>query len=38
LKQVMPAGVPITVLPCHINDKPFAEKIIEQVIAFEANM
>jgi uncharacterized protein (UPF0261 family) len=38
LKQVMPAHVPITVLPCHINDSPFAEKIVEQVIAFEAYM
>jgi len=38
LKQVMPEQVPITVLPCHINDGQFAEKIIEQVIAFEANM
>lgn len=35
LKQALPAWAPITVLPCHINDDPFAEKIIEQVIAFE---
>jgi uncharacterized protein (UPF0261 family) len=35
LKKVMPAGVPISVLPYHINDGPFAEKIIEQAIAFQ---
>jgi uncharacterized protein (UPF0261 family) len=35
LKKVMPEGVPVVVLPCHINDEMFAEKIIEQVIAFQ---
>jgi uncharacterized protein (UPF0261 family) len=35
LKKVMPAGVPIETLPYHINDGPFAERIIEQVIAFQ---
>ncbi len=35
LKKVMPAGVPIGILPYHINDAPFAEKIIEQAIAFQ---
>ena len=35
LKKVMPQGVPIEVLPYHINDRPFAERIIEQVIAFQ---
>jgi uncharacterized protein (UPF0261 family) len=37
LKKVMPPGVPITELPYHINDAPFADKIIEQVIAFQVN-
>ena len=35
LKKVMPAGVPVVEVPCHINDEPFAAKIIEQVIAFQ---
>ncbi len=35
LKQAMPERVPITVLPCHINDKLFADKIIDQVLAFQ---
>jgi uncharacterized protein (UPF0261 family) len=34
LKRAMPAGVPIEVLPCHINDDAFAEQITEQVLAF----
>jgi uncharacterized protein (UPF0261 family) len=34
LKKVMPEGVPVVVLPYHINDEQFANKIIEQVIAF----
>jgi uncharacterized protein (UPF0261 family) len=34
LKKVMPEGVPVIVLPHHINDEPFAEKIIEQVTRF----
>jgi uncharacterized protein (UPF0261 family) len=35
LKKVIPEGVPVVELPYHINDEPFAEKIIEQVIAFQ---
>lgn len=35
LKKVMPAGVPVVEVPCHINDEPFANKIIEQVIKFQ---
>jgi uncharacterized protein (UPF0261 family) len=35
LKKVMPQGVPIVILPYHINDERFAEKIIEQVITFQ---
>jgi uncharacterized protein (UPF0261 family) len=35
LQKVMPAGVPITVLPHHINDEAFADAIIEQIAAFE---
>ncbi len=34
LQKVMPTGVPVTVLPCHINDGLFADKIIEQALAF----
>lgn len=35
LKKVMPPGVPVVELPNHINDEPFADRIIEQVIAFQ---
>jgi uncharacterized protein (UPF0261 family) len=35
LKKVIPEGVPVTELPYHINDERFAEKITEQVIAFQ---
>jgi uncharacterized protein (UPF0261 family) len=35
LKKVIPAGVPVVEVPCHINDEPFAQKIIEQIIAFQ---
>jgi len=35
LKKVMPAGVPIEVLPHHINDGQFAARIIEQVRSFQ---
>ncbi len=35
LKKVIPEGVPVVDLPYHINDEPFAEKITEQVIAFQ---
>jgi uncharacterized protein (UPF0261 family) len=34
LKKVMPGGVPVVTLPCHINDEEFADKIAEHVIAF----
>ena len=35
LQKVMPPGVPITVLPFHINDEGFADAIIEQIALFE---
>jgi len=35
LKEVMPAGVPVTVSPYHINDEAFARQVFEQVLAFE---
>jgi uncharacterized protein (UPF0261 family) len=35
LRKVMPEGVPVVVLPHHINDAPFADRIIEQVFAFQ---
>ena len=35
LKNVMPAGVPVIVLPRHINDEQFADAIIEQVLKFQ---
>jgi uncharacterized protein (UPF0261 family) len=34
LKKLMSEGVPVVVLPHHINDEQFAEKIIEQAISF----
>jgi uncharacterized protein (UPF0261 family) len=34
LKKVMPAGVPVNVLPYHINDERFARNIIDQAVAF----
>jgi uncharacterized protein (UPF0261 family) len=34
LKKVMPAGVPVNVLPYHINDERFAQAIIHQALAF----
>jgi uncharacterized protein (UPF0261 family) len=34
LKKVMPEGVPVITLPCHINDAPFADRITEQAILF----
>ena len=36
LKKVMPAGVPVTAFPYHINDERFAVKILEQVLAFQS--
>ena len=38
LKKVMPAGVPVEVLPCHINDEAFAERITGQVLAFQQKL
>ncbi len=35
LQKVMPAGVPVVALPCHINDEMFADRIIEQAFAFQ---
>jgi len=37
LKKVIPAGIPVEVLPNHINDEAFANRITEQVIAFQQN-
>jgi uncharacterized protein (UPF0261 family) len=34
LKSVMPPGVPVEVLPNHINDEAFANRITEQVLTF----
>jgi uncharacterized protein (UPF0261 family) len=34
LRKIMPQGVPINVLPYHINDERFAAEIIHQVMAF----
>jgi uncharacterized protein (UPF0261 family) len=34
LQKVMPAGVPVVVLPYHINDEAFADAIIEQIAWF----
>ncbi|NLE11382.1 MAG: hypothetical protein GX630_07715, partial [Actinobacteria bacterium] len=35
LQKVMPEGVPVVVLPYHINDPEFADAIIEQARAFQ---
>jgi uncharacterized protein (UPF0261 family) len=35
LKKVIPAGVPVETLPNHINDEAFANRITEQIIAFQ---
>ena len=35
LKKVMPPGVPVVEVPCHINDEAFANTIIEQIVAFQ---
>jgi len=37
LKKVLPDGVPLTVLPYHINDEKFAAKIAEQTIQYQKN-
>jgi uncharacterized protein (UPF0261 family) len=34
LKKVLPDGVPLSVLPYHINDERFAAEIVKQVIAY----
>jgi uncharacterized protein (UPF0261 family) len=34
LKKVLPDGVPVTVLPYHINDEEFAARIAEQTIQY----
>jgi uncharacterized protein (UPF0261 family) len=34
LKKVIPEGVPVVDVPCHINDEMFADKIIGQILAF----
>ncbi len=34
LKKVMPEGVPIYEIPCHINDEQFAARITDQVYSF----
>jgi uncharacterized protein (UPF0261 family) len=36
LQKVMPEGVPVIVLPFHINDEEFADRIIEQALAFQS--
>ena len=35
LQKVMPEGVPVVVLPCHINDEQFADALIEQARRFQ---
>ena len=35
LQKVMPEGVPVVALPCHINDEMFADRLIEQALAFQ---
>ncbi len=32
LRQALPAGVPVTEIDCHINDAPFADAIVRQVL------
>ncbi len=34
LKKVLPDGVPLTVLPCHINDERFAGAVADQAIKY----
>ena len=38
LQEVMPARVPVVVLPYHINDEQFADRIIEQALAFQSQI
>lgn len=35
LQKVIPAGVPVVILPHHINDEAFADALIEQALAFQ---
>ncbi len=37
LQKVMPEGVPVVVLPYHINDPEFADALIERARAFQGN-
>jgi uncharacterized protein (UPF0261 family) len=34
IKEVLPEGVPLTILSCHINDEPFAAAIVDQAIKY----
>jgi uncharacterized protein (UPF0261 family) len=34
VRQAMPAGVQVRELDCHINDAPFADAIVQQVLAY----
>jgi uncharacterized protein (UPF0261 family) len=34
LRAAMPAGVPVREIDCHINDEPFADALIEQVLKY----
>jgi uncharacterized protein (UPF0261 family) len=34
LQAAMPAGVPVRAIDCHINDEPFADALIEQVLQY----
>jgi uncharacterized protein (UPF0261 family) len=34
LRAAMPAGVPVRDIDCHINDEPFADALIEQVLQY----
>lgn len=34
LRQELPEGVPTIEMDCHINDRPFADALVEQVLAF----
>lgn len=38
LKKVMPEGVPVVVLPHHINDEQFADGLIEQALVFQRSL
>jgi hypothetical protein len=36
LQKVIPEGVPVIVLPCHINDEQFADALIEHARLFQS--